>query len=82
MERLKRILKLFWVAGLGIAIFFIGVIYGTITVGVPYIDPTEAQLAYQTRHDAISQWILLIGLAVFLIGLFYIPIRIWMNRKS
>lgn len=82
MARLKQTFKLLWLTGLGLTIFVVGAFYGTITVGVPYPDPTEAQLSSQTRHLAISDWLMLIGLALFLIGLIYIPIHILINRKS
>ena len=59
-----------------------GILYGAITIAVPYPDPTKApQLAYQARHNAITDWMLLIGLTVFTLGLIYIPVRIGMNRK-
>lgn len=77
-----RFVKLIWISGIGILIFLAGIVYGTITVGIPYQDPTEAQQANERLHLSITDWIMFTGLTVFVIGLLYVPVKIIAKRKN
>ena len=78
---LKIIWSYIWLLFLGLGILLCGILYGAITIAVPYPDPTEAQLAYRARHNMITDWILLAGLAVFIVGVLFIPYRVLKKRK-
>ena len=53
MSRMKMMLG---IAGAGLVIALGGLVYGVVTVGVPYQDPTAAQAAAERMNFAISGW--------------------------
>jgi hypothetical protein len=46
-----------------------GLLYGGLTVGVPYPDPTPAQAVAERSNLAISSWMMAGGSAVLLVGI-------------
>jgi hypothetical protein len=60
VRTLKRI------AMAGLLLVMAGFIWGVHFVGVPYQDPTPAQLAYESLHSSISGWLMGTGICTLL----------------
>ncbi len=57
------------IAATGFVLTLAGFLYGVLTVGVPYPDPTPAQAAAERSNLAISDWAMAGGGIMLLAGI-------------
>jgi hypothetical protein len=63
-------------AATGLAVAIGGILYGVVTVGVPYPDPTPAQAAAERANLAIVEWAMVGGGLLLLCGVVGMTIRV------
>ena len=50
-------------------LILIGFVYHSVTIGVPYPDPTLEQAVNQQKHTTMSQRLIQVGSLIFVLGL-------------